>query len=787
MITDSPADIAKLSDTANLGARFALAEDIVLGGSGGWMPAGNSDDPFAWTFYGNGHTVTIKGFAEDLPADIGLFGVAEDAVIRDIELVYADPPVIDSSSYQYTNIGGIAGQVKGSTEILNCIVRGESTEDALSYTSLYSGSNPHVRMGGLVGFMTNPFDKQNTSNIQNCRAALNVTLSTPNNIHLRVGGVVGYGFSTGTLANINSTAIVIINKKGGSGYNYIGGIAGEMSFTSLLNCVFSGKIDIPDMVNNSYPTYIGGLVGQYSESGTVNFCEVSGDLIIVTSSTASASLGGLFGDITGKDNENCFIIRNSNYLDGVISFNGSGSIGGFGGVIGYFTDIKNYHSAARSVTAMAASEEGGAITIGGFAGQISQTSTVDCSSTSPVSVPAGHTSKRPVYAGGFCGRMTSGMSNGINVTSKLERCFATGSVSIYSGYLGGTTLDITSSDTGSWAGGLVGSVYTLSGSSVSTISQCYATGNVSAVNHSNPIPTVIEPTPRLLLFAAGGLVGLAARVEIRESYATGNVSARRGSGGNVSVMTGGLVGFLGYYTGTFSTVSSITDCYALGNVSADNPNSASTANIYAGGLVGYAQITADTRPVDTDPDLYSANAGYIQRSFAGGSVTAQNASSGAGVWTGGVTGYIVSGGLLNTAATGRNREGGRSSVSAQGGADNGTTIRRLAGRIFGEYKGAAPAAPSFNYANAAIFTGTDSSYYAYPPNFTTVVTNGNSEPAAATSHGADTTNALFSGSAFWTGTQLLFNSEDNGGNTSAWDFGSVSQGWPVLANVGGEQ
>jgi len=226
---------------------------------------------------------------------------------------------------------------------------------------------------------------------------------------------------------------------------------------------------------------------------------------------------------------------------------------------------------------------------------------------------------------------------------------------------------------------------------------------------------------------------------------------------------GGLVGFLGFtsnVTGSGSTtatncqMSSITDCYATGDVTADNPN-ADNAAVYSGGLAGYVQIDATKA---------------VTRSFASGTVSAKNASSGAGAQAGGIVGYKALGQLSQCVAAGR--PGRQVSVSAQGGNN------RYVGRVYGQSAGTAPAN---NYANKAIYIGTDASYYAYPPLFTVVINEltFSPTPAAGNENGLTKTNADFSTAATWTNTPLSF-------LTSVWNFAPVAQGYPKLVNVGGQ-
>ena len=178
------------------------------------------------------------------------------------------------------------------------------------------------------------------------------------------------------------------------------------------------------------------------------------------------------------------------------------------------------------------------------------------------------------------------------------------------------------------AGGLVGIV---DGSAASTVSDSYATGAVSLAAGGVGIPR------------AGGLVGRVTFGKVINSRATGDVSTAGtvASGSDV----GGLVGYLS------STGGAVRDSYATGNVSAV----AASPQNRLGGLVGRVAGTEVTRSYATGT-VTTAGAGgsngnrlgglvgeladataRIRASYATGAVS----SSGGGIdYLGGLVGYI---------------------------------------------------------------------------------------------------------------------------------------------------
>jgi hypothetical protein len=207
------------------------------------------------------------------------------------------------------------------------------------------------------------------------------------------------------------------------------------------------------------------------------------------------------------------------------------------------------------------------------------------------------------------------------------------------------------------------------------------------------------------------------------------------------------VGYLGESGHGGRAYASIANCYALGNVIADNPNSSPAAKVYAGGLVGYVDIAYISG---------SPGSGSVSKSFATGSVTAKNASSSAGVWAGGVAGYVYSHTLQYNAAFG-------GSVTEIG---PGT---KKSGRIYGALSAGTS---DNNYAvdNTRVYTAAT---YAATPSYTTP-----SSTVASSAHGKGTPSADFRNQVFWSA---------DIGLGSEWVLSSVwSKGYPLLVGVGGQ-
>ena len=133
-------ELAGLAKLVNLGNTFngktvVLTEDIDLENKE-WTPIGKSlEKSFHGTFEGGWHTVSnlkVTGANEN----VGLFGYAADAEIRNLTVTEAD---ISGSR----NVGGIAGNAGVGTSFINCTCSGEVT------------ANDVKRIGGIAGVWNN--------------------------------------------------------------------------------------------------------------------------------------------------------------------------------------------------------------------------------------------------------------------------------------------------------------------------------------------------------------------------------------------------------------------------------------------------------------------------------------------------------------------------------------------------------------------------------------------------------------------------------------------------------
>jgi hypothetical protein len=335
--------------------------------------------------------------------------------------------------------------------------------------------------------------------------------------------------------------------------------------------------------------------------------------------------------------------------------------------------------------------------VGGGVGQLSSGTITGCSSLAGSFDVSKTTSTSSFFTGGFLGYADGGTVKDSYSNNPVV-------VNASTGFTGNVI-----------GGGFIGSLR-----SGSTITHCYALGDIS-VSGSSAI-------------WAGGFAGSTSG-SASYCYASGNVNAyKKGTSGNSYV--GGFAG----------RCYSMNDCYALGDVFVD-VSVASSSPIYAGALSG---LTVDTINC------------IFQRCFAKGSVTLQrNSTTGGNDRAGGLMGGIYTGSqtLRDCAALGP-------SVTITGGAT------RYIGRVYGSTEGATPTRQN-NHAYNAMLLYSDDNYGAAFPKLRWDAAGDNKATTddAGGMDGADAHLGDFRSSTFWQGLNF----------STGWDFNNVGlKGYPRL-------
>ena len=696
---------AELAAAASTG-QYILANDIDVSDH-------EPIDNFTGKFYGAGHTITISG---DLggAAHTGLFGNVQNATIRDLTVQYSGTVTANA-----VHIGGIAGYAGGLTKFINCTVRGGSLvtasnsaqfiggiagqmESGVVITNAYSSLNVEVRnncanaihaggIAGKIGVGTNDtvagLDSRDTIQAD---AIILSDITVMGNVYcvnqnssaaskIYAGGIVGLSRSNGgKMQNISYGGTLTAYRNSVSmaslgGNLYAGGIAGYCDYPRLENGLFerSGRIEITN--DNSYFVNTGGIVGSLIHNGLISGCTARGDMDI-QSKAFTLNGGGITGYLQGIDNANRIKMEKCVYEQGYIFIKrwASNIYTYIGGVIGNAAvndndgssvssggDIKDCQSRAALIDVDSSMDY---LYFGGFFGFSRVTNIENCGNSSPIRVSDTGQRNTNIYMGGFggCYGTTPGKTNTNGET--LKNCWSVGSVSVKSS---GLMFVI---------GGLIG--YSNGGAGINEIYQCWAESNITA-NYG--LFTTL-PIPFYDYTGVGGLVGNACKTNILNSKASGTVILKQDIPISITVPAGGLVGSIYNYV-------DISNCYAAGDVSVDNPHN-TTGGLYAGGLVGYIHSTPAT----------------IEYCYTSGSVTAQTGGTGA-VYAGGIVGQ-ARGTIRYNAARGVNVTAKNESI-----ANN-----RVAARVYGNHP--SPTSPTgnvtgnFAFSSMQIING--AGYYSFP-------------------------------------------------------------------------
>jgi len=333
------------------GKNFILTEDITLPAN--WSPVGTATitpsywyggqyhpfditdvDAFCGNFYGNGHTVSISGFLvpDGVDAFIGLLGVVNDALIRDLIVQYLDS--VSVSRAGETLFGGVAGTTMGTAKLENVLVKGSVQVEATTDHNMY--------VGGIAGLMTN------TSSVENTYGGLDLTVkhptatteydseSFPLKSSIFVGGIVGkiYGYNTGYNVKVKEGTVI-----------------GKINVTAE-SCTIDFYID-------PFGLIIGGVIGmaEYAELNDLHYNQGN---ISVDSKLGAASIGGVIGLTSNAKATKCSVLAKS--LDIVKTSRDFLNVGGFVGQYGNGEIVNCYSEIPITVNALLAC-------VGGFAGQ----------------------------------------------------------------------------------------------------------------------------------------------------------------------------------------------------------------------------------------------------------------------------------------------------------------------------------------------------------------------------------------------------------------------------------
>ena len=232
----------------------------------------NGTNLFQGTFDGQGHLVSNLTIETSLQF-VGLFGLSEKAVIRNVIM---DSSCSIVSRYEGSDngyVGGISGycrlsqvSVTGTCRISNSVNLGSVSFDGSTENLLY--------LGGIVGRIC-------WQVITNCAnyGAITASGNVGNNSY--VGGIVGMagggagGGLTGQYQITNCLNYGIITHRCTSNTSYVGGIAGNGGHSTISNCVNCGSFNAITPVNST-----GDIVGLENQGTKIEKCYSLSEVLI---------------------------------------------------------------------------------------------------------------------------------------------------------------------------------------------------------------------------------------------------------------------------------------------------------------------------------------------------------------------------------------------------------------------------------------------------------------------------------------------------------------------------
>ncbi len=446
--------------------------------------------------------------------------------------------------------------------------------------------------------------------------------------------------SGGTIASLNLTNLNVTGIQGSGSPRDIGGLVGTAVNATIFGVNVSGNVSA---LGSTASSYVGGLVGNATGTSIVR----SSSTVNVTGGAATVGTGSYTGGLVG-------ILTGSS----VVQSTSSGSVAGGGQTNSTPSSENGNVSALASTGGLIGYAAGSTITGSSTSAAVTGGRAVSTSSTGPsvafsvtgglVGQSAGTTISRSSATGAVTSGSTNAASNSGNVSSVIV------------------------------TGGLVGE--TIVGATIGsgTITQSSATGSVRTTSTFNPAATVNGTTgTREITILSGGLIG-SNSASLSQVFATGNVS-----GGNA----GGLVGLnngtidqayaTGSVAGGFLNTGSGSISLQLGSggLVAVNGLAGSITRSYAlGSVVGGSVTATTTNAAVSTGGLVGINTGVIQQAYAQGSVRGGSATAGtfaATSETGGLIGRnggVVSQAYATGAVTSGTTTGGStSSASFVGG------------------------------------------------------------------------------------------------------------------------
>ncbi|MFN7504746.1 MAG: YDG domain-containing protein, partial [Limnobacter sp.] len=243
----------RLSDNFALGADIDASTTSGWNGGQGFNPIGSAGTPFTGRFTGLGHSISGLTINRTDSIRVGLFGLVNNSIIRDVQLT-------GFSVSGNISAGLLAGAAFNS-----------KLQQVSSAGQVQGGSS----VGGLVG-------QASATSISRSFSSANVTATA-----LGSGGLVGFVDQNSTLKEVYATGAVV-------GVDAAGGLVGRM-FASDSNISVTDAFATGEVRGSAL---VGGLIGSAFSQATLTNSAIAIDKTYAAGKVTGQS--GLIGGLTGE-------------------------------------------------------------------------------------------------------------------------------------------------------------------------------------------------------------------------------------------------------------------------------------------------------------------------------------------------------------------------------------------------------------------------------------------------------------------------------------------------------
>lgn len=310
----------------------------------------------------------------------------------------------NEATYTYVAIGGYIGRTAGDGNVtIKGANDGANIELDMSSVTITAAQ---VSLGGVIGAA------EGALAISDCESSNTIYVEASTSIGsgvalMNIGGIAGLVCDGGTFTNLTNKGTISwsgSNKKSNSKPVYSGGIVGniQQGNATITNCHNKAEHIFYAYNNNVYAAssncnHSGGIIGCYgwaTTEGTITItnCSQEGEMW-----TSRGSLGGIAGYVRNATISNC------SFTSGALISDGSANIQGLAGSIVAIAANSTISGCTGKVNVAGGTNGSVLCRVGGIAGVLEGTSTIDNCSYFGAITHNNATDGKVAYAGGLAG------------------------------------------------------------------------------------------------------------------------------------------------------------------------------------------------------------------------------------------------------------------------------------------------------------------------------------------------------------------------------------------------